>query len=330
MLSAALLAVTVAFPSSGTKLPYLKECHMIGAVPRGVTNLVIQGKAVDIYRTGAWVTMLDLVEGTNAIEIVANGVSTNHLFKVGFKPAPPPPVDPNVPVATNQPPAKVYEKLAFAADTPVPHPRVKKPSETVIYLDPGHGGSDTGSLSPHRFPEKDANLRVAREVRKALEAKGYQVRMTRDADTTVELYERPVKAHAEKADAFVSIHHNAPGYATDPRKSRYHTVYSWNPIGDALAKAINLRMAEALDGDIPSSGANHANYAVTRSPEIPSCLIEVDFLTTPEGEEACWDHLRRRKIGEAIAAGIEDWCRGPSEDESNLSSSVNKRGQEHE
>ena len=310
MLSAALLAVTVAFPASGTKLPYLNECYMIGAVPRGVTNLVVQGKSVDIYKTGAWVTMLDLVEGTNAIDIVANGTVTNHSFMVGFKPQPKVSLSDLHPASTNRPAEKVYEKLAFAADDPVPHPQGKKPAEITIHLDPGHGGSDTGTLSPHGFSEKDANLRVAREVRKALEAKGYKVVMTREADETVDLYARPKRAHEEKADAFVSIHHNAPGYATDPRKTRYHVVYSWNPIGAALAKAVNARMAAALEGDIPSSGAVHANYAVTRSPEIPSCLVEVDFLSTPQGEEACWDHLRRRRIGEAIADGIADWCEG--------------------
>ena len=308
MLGAALLAVTIAFPASRARLPNLTTCYMSGAVERGVTNLTVQGRPVDIYRTGAWVTMLDLVEGTNTVEVVAGGVASNHVFYVAAKPPPP---SPDAPAATNRPPAKTYEKLPYAADDPVPHPRGKRPSEITIYLDPGHGGTDTGTLSPHAFPEKDANLRVAREVRRALLAKGYNVVMTRDSDETLVLSERPRAAHAAKADAFVSIHHNAPGYATDPRTVRYHTVYSWNPLGAALAQAINDAMARALDGDIPSNGIMHANFAVTRSPEIPSVLIEVDFITTPQGEEAGWNVPRRRRIGEAIAAGIEAWCQSP-------------------
>lgn len=312
MFGAALLAVTIAFPASRAKLPHLTTCYMSGAVARGVTNLTVQGKAVDIYRTGAWVTMLDLVEGTNTVEVVAGGATSNHVFFVAARPAPP---DPDGSAATNRPPEKTYEKLPYAADVPVPHPNGKPPSETVIYLDPGHGGTDTGTLSPHAFPEKDANLRVAREVRRALEAKGYVVAMTRDSDETLVLTERSRAAHAAKADAFVSIHHNAPGYATDPRTIRYHTVYSWNPLGAALAKSINDAMAQALEGDIPSNGPMHANFVVTRSPEIPSVLVEVDFITTPEGEEACWNVPRRRRIGEAIAAGIEAWCQAPAPSE---------------
>lgn len=309
MLGAALLAVTIAFPAPKARLPYLTTCYMSGAVGRGVTNLTVQGKAVDVYRTGAWVTMLDLVEGTNTVAVAAGGETTNHVFYVAARPAPP-----SGPASTNRPPEKKYEKLPYAADAPVPHPRGKKPAETTIYLDPGHGGSDTGTLSPHAFPEKDANLRVAREVRRALEAKGYNVVMTRDADETLVLAERPRAAHAAKADAFVSIHHNAPGFATDPRTVRYHTVYSWNPLGAALAKAVNDAMARALDGDIPSNGTMHANFAVTRSPEIPSVLVEVDFITTPQGEEAAWNPPRRRRIGEAIAEGIDAWATSPGPD----------------
>ena len=302
---ALLVAVTVAFPGAGAKLPNLERCYMSGACACDVTNLTVQGKAVDVYHTGGWVTMLDLVPGTNTVEIVAGGVATNHDFFVS-PPEPPRLNADGTPVPP--PPPRVYEKLDYAADAPRPHPRGKTPAETLIYLDPGHGGSDTGTLSPHAFPEKDANLRVAREVRKALEANGYRVKMTRDSDVALVLTERARAAHAEGADAFVSIHHNAPGFGTDPRAVRYHAVYSWNPLGEALAKRINARMADALDGDIPSNGTLHANFAVTRSPEIPSVLIEVDFITTPEGEEACWDVARRRFIGRAIADGIADWC----------------------
>lgn len=301
MLCAAILAVTIAYPRDGARFPFTDSCYMIGAVPRGVTNLVVQGKPVDIYRTGAWATMLDLVPGTNAVDIVAGGVSTNLTLYVA--PRPPPP-DPSAP----RPPERKYEKLEYAADSPLPHPRGKTPGETTVWLDPGHGGGDTGTLSPHGFPEKDANLRVAREVRRALLEKGYRVEMTRDSDVAIDLYERARRAHETKADAFVSIHHNAPGFSTDPRRTRYHAVYCWNGIGESLGRAISSRMEETLDGDIPGKGVLHANFAVTRSPELPSCLVEVDFITTPQGEEDCWSNPRRRAVGRAIADGIADWC----------------------
>lgn len=303
VLAALLAAVTVTFPPAGTKMPALDQCYMSGAVERGVTNLTVQGKPVEIYKTGGWVTMLDLQEGLNMIEIVAGSEKTNHCFTVGQKP---------LPVKTGESFAQVaekkYEKIPYAKDAARSHPTGKQPSEIKIVLDAGHGGKDPGTRSPHGFCEKEANLRVVREIAKALEEKGYQVVLTRSDDTFIDLFDRPKAAHTNDADAFVSIHHNAPGFSTDPRTVRYHTVYYWNPLGQRLATAINLQMATVLDGDIPSRGTLHANYAVTRNPEIPSCLVEVDFMTTPQAEEAVFDHIRRRAIARAIAQGIADWC----------------------
>ena len=307
MLATALLAVTIGFPKPAQILPPVDSCYMNGAVPRGVTNLVVQGKPVEVYRTGGWVTMLDLKEGRNDIEIIAGDVKTNAVVMVEKKR--PPKLDANGnPIV---PPPKVYEKLPYAKDEAQPKPVGKRPEEMLIVVDPGHGGAkDTGAMSPHGHCEKDANLSLAMDLRKALEARGYRVLMTREEDVPLELTERARTACEKQADAFISIHHNAPGYTTDPRKVRYVSVYEWNPIGKELASAIVTRMAKALEGDIPSNGVMHANFVVTRNPQVPSCLVETDFITTPQGEEAIWNPQRRRKIAESIADGVSDWCRG--------------------
>lgn len=299
---ALLLAATIAFPIPG-QLPPLEQCYVIGAAPRGVTNVVVNGKDVAVYRTGAWSTVTPLTEGTNVIAVTGGDWTTNVTVVVAPKPPPPPPED-----ATNKPPEKVWTKLDYTKDEARPHPEGKAPGEITIVLDPGHGGpQDLGARSPHGFPEKDANLHLALAVRRALERRGFRVLMTREDDRAVELTERPRLAVTNDADAFVSIHHNAPGYAKDPTDLRYHAVYCWNPLGERLAKAINAQMTSALDGDIPTKGVLHANFAVTRNPETPSCLIETDFVTSPAGEEAIWNNDRRVFIAEAIADGIDDW-----------------------
>lgn len=291
MFAAAILALTIPFPAAGQRLPYVEKCYMIGAVAPGPTNLVIQGRDVAVYRTGAWATLLDVVEGTNTVEVAGS----NHWFVVAAK------------SDADEAPSRTYEKLPYAGDVAKPHPAGKAPAEITVILDAGHGGSDTGAVSPHGIPEKDANLRLAKAVKRELVARGYQVMMTREDDSFPELYDRPKVAHAAHADAFVSIHHNAPGYAKDPREVRYGCVYAWNGIGERLASAINARIVAALAGRLENRGVLHANYAVTRNPEIPSCLIEVDFITTPEGEESSWDPVRRKTVARAIADGIADW-----------------------
>lgn len=301
LLVAMLAAVQIAFPKEGASLPTLDRCYVIGSVSRGVTNLTVNGNAVDVYQTGAWATVVEMTEGTNVVTAVADGCSTNVTVTVAPKPVPRPED------ATNKPAEKVWKKLDYTKDEARPHPKGKDPSEITIVLDPGHGGSDPGALSPHGFPEKDANLQLALAVRRALSARGYRVLMTREDDRALELTERPRLAVTSGADAFISIHHNAPGYSSDPIAVRYTCVYSWNPIGERLASAIGVEMAAALDGDLPSKGSLHANYAVTRNPEVPSCLIETDFITAPAGEEASWCASRRRFIAEAIADGVDAW-----------------------
>lgn len=307
MTTCALLAsISIAFPRPGQTLPFVEKTYMSGAVPHGTTNLVVQGRPVEVYKTGGWVTMVNVSEGENSIAVSANGETTNYTIRVERKPRPRLDKDGNPIVA----PPKTYEKLPYTKDEARPHPSGKSPSEMTIFVDPGHGGAkDTGAVSPHGFFEKDANLLLALEVRKALEALGYNVVMTRTDDRPLVLLERPREATRTGADAFVSIHHNAPMFSTDPRTVRYTAVYKWNDLGERLAAAISASMGSALEGDIPNNGVMHANFAVTRNPEIPSCLVETDFITTPEGELAIWNHARRRRIAEAIAEGIDNWRR---------------------
>ena len=287
MTFAALLAtVSIVFPPEGAKLPNLSRCYVMGSVDAGETLEVRH------HRSGAWATVVDVIPGTNVVEI--GGV--RRTFVVG-----------SLESSGSQEPKRTYAKLEYAADTPKPHPKGKKPAEITVVLDAGHGGHDSGAISPHGIPEKDANLRLAKAVRDELVKRGYKVVMTREDDTFIGLYDRPKVAHTANADLFVSIHHNAPGYATDPFGMRYQAVYAWNALGERLAKAINVRMA-AVAPELPNEGVKHANFAVTRNPEIPSCLIEADFITHPDGECAAWDASRRPRLAAAIADGIADWA----------------------
>ena len=296
-----LLALTIAFPRPGQKLPYVERCYMIGAVEPGPTNITVGGRPVAVYRTGAWATLVEVSPGTNTVDVAGS----NHWFVIGPKPV-------RKPSAGSVKPApRVYEKLPYAGDIAKAVPTNRAPGEVTVVIDAGHGGRDTGALSPHGIEEKDANLRTAIALQGELERRGYRVIMTRSDDRQIALYDRPRVAHANNADAFISIHHNAPPVDRDPRIVRYGVVYAWNGIGENLGRAINRRLAEAQAKEgLKNNGVPRANYAVTRNPEIPSCLVEVDFITSPQGEEASWNPARRRRIAAAIADGFEDWAKG--------------------
>lgn len=287
---ALLLAVTIALPKEGSCLPAIARCYVNGATTPGETNIVVQGRNVPVHPQGGWVTMIDVHPGTNIL-CVGDAVRSFTVAKPATRK-----------VTTVSAPKKEPGPLPYAAADPKTNNATR-----VIVLDPGHGGAATGTLSPHSLPEKDANLRFAKAVRKALAELGFTAVLTREDDRDIPLYERPKLAHEKKADAFISIHHNAPGFSTDPRAVRYHTVYAWNGIGERLAKAINAEMSCALGDSLKSNGVMTNDFVVTRNSEIPSCLIEVDFITTPEGELASWDPARRKHLASAIACGIARW-----------------------
>lgn len=288
--------VQIAFPRDGQRLPYVSRCYVLGSTSGGETNVVVQGRSVPVHPKGGWVAMVDLQEGTNVVSAGDASVKVVVARKPKARPS-----------ASAKPAEKKYPKLPYAGDRPKKHPHGKKPSEIAVVVDPGHGGSDSGAWSPHGLQEKDVNLLVAKALKSSLEGRGYKVLMTREDDSFPALYDRPRVAHRGGADAFISIHHNAPPFDKDPRQFRYHAVYAWNDIGVELATALSRRLAAAFGDALANNGVPHANFAVTRNPEIPSCLVEVDFISTPEGEADCWNVDRQRRVAEAIASGFDDW-----------------------
>ena len=180
------------------------------------------------------------------------------------------------------------------------------PGEVHVMVDAGHGGRDTGALSPRGLKEKDFNMMLAKSVESVLRKAGFKVSMTRTDDATLPLYDRPRRAYREKVDAFISIHHNATGVASDPRDARHTVTYASNENGLALAKAVQRHVAEAV-APVRNKGAEIKSLAVCRNPAVPSCLVEADFINLPEGEEASLDPARRERIANAILLGLLDW-----------------------
>ena len=206
-------------------------------------------------------------------------------------------------------------------DLPIPdpaqgfgtHPPTNRlPSGILVVLDPGHGGDATGAVGPCGIPEKQVTLQQARVVKQALERAGFRVLLTRDADTNPDLYERVRLAYAERADAFISLHYNATVPAADPQSARHIATYYWNAIGKQLARAIHPRVAAATC--ISDGGVREASFAVCRNPAVPSVLIELDFITVPEGEEDIQGQERQKRVAEAILAGLRDWLNPASPD----------------
>jgi N-acetylmuramoyl-L-alanine amidase len=125
----------------------------------------------------------------------------------------------------------------------------------LIYLDPGHGGVDPGTIGGDGVYEKTITLAMAKELQRQLLATGrYRVKMTRQGDQYVPLRLRFEMARRDHADMFISLHADS-----DPGSlSRGATVYTLSETAsdaEAAALAAKENKADLIDGvDLSQQG----------------------------------------------------------------------------
>lgn len=181
--------------------------------------------------------------------------------------------------------------------------------EPIICIDAGHGGSDVGATYEGRY-EKDDNLRLALAVGEILEENGIKVVYTRTKDEFVSLEDRAKFANKKYATYFVSLHRNS----ADTDVSGVEIWIRSDSHNDEAKLA-----AKILDKiDEVGYGKNrgvkrgyqsnpYADYVVNKSTDMPSCLIEMGFITTARDNELFDKNFDEyaRAVAEGIMAGIE-------------------------
>lgn len=75
-----------------------------------------------------------------------------------------------------------------------------------------------------------------------------------------------------------------------------------------------LLLAQTLRGAMDAAGirmhrlpVQQAGFSVLKSPEVPSVLIELGFMSSPRDLERLRDSTWRARMAQAIAAGLQDW-----------------------
>lgn len=175
----------------------------------------------------------------------------------------------------------------------------------TVCIDPGHGGKAIGAASKDgKRLEQDDNLALALKVRQELEKRDVRVVMTRDKDVDVSLEKRCKKANKAKADLFVSLHRNSSEsgsgmevWINDKPSVKEKKLAS--DILKSLVAASGLAERGVKQGFRDSSGSN---YYVNANTKMPSCLVEVGFITNDEDNKNFDANID--KYAEAIAAAI--------------------------
>jgi N-acetylmuramoyl-L-alanine amidase len=173
----------------------------------------------------------------------------------------------------------------------------------LIAVDPGHPPG--GATGPTGLREAEANLGVALELRRLLEAAGAKVLMTRTTDSAVDLWPRVHLAEQADADVLVSIHNNALPDGINPFVNNGTSVYYNHPRSVALARAVQSALLRRLG--LRDLGIGRGDLALVRGTWMPSVLTEGLFMTLPDQESALRSADGRRLYAQAVMEGLREY-----------------------
>lgn len=178
-------------------------------------------------------------------------------------------------------------------------------TELTVCIDAGHGGNDRGTETDSRF-EKDDNMRLALEVGKKLKEKGCKVIYTRKTDTYVSLEERADFANKKRASYFLSLHRNSAENEVSGVEAWISTTATIQE--QTIAKCILEEIEKVGYGDNRGvkrgyQGNLLQNYHVNAATQMPSCLLEMGFMSTAVDNVLFDENFS--EYAQAIADGIE-------------------------
>ena len=195
-----------------------------------------------------------------------------------------------------------------------------KNTRRAIFLDPGHGGSDSGAFE-NGVKEKDLTLSVYNKVSSRLASLGYTVLTSRNTDKDVGLVSRADQANKSNADMFLSIHFNAGGRGTAYGIETYY----YKP-EDGYTPTINkenhnnperIEKSRKLANKIQQNllyktgaydrGVKRASFAVLRETSIPSILVELGFIDNQEEVNKIKTNEYQEKLADGIVDGIVEY-----------------------
>lgn len=191
-------------------------------------------------------------------------------------------------------------KLPYAPTAAVP--KVNK--DIKIFLDPGHGGHDPGTINREfNLEEADLALVITKRIAKLLESY-YYVAMSRREDVYRSLSKRASDANRFNADYFFSIHLNS---ASNPNANGFELFTSpgdtaADPVATAIYDEWNIsaKRPDKSDGDPDKE----AHFTVLKKTKMPAVLIEVGFISNRR--EANWVRDNMGLIAETLASGIHN------------------------
>ena len=182
----------------------------------------------------------------------------------------------------------------------------------TIYIDPGHGGRDSGAISTN-FYEKDMNLLLSKKLATVLTEKGAVVLLTRDGDydlskSTInkkrdDLYSRVKLINNSNCDLYISMHLNAsPSQKWNGIQIFYSTILKENK---EVAEVLTNTMKEKMKNVREYKKEN--GYYMYSKIKVPGVLVEAGFISNPNDNYKIRQEEYQNILVNNIANGIEKY-----------------------
>ena len=189
-------------------------------------------------------------------------------------------------------------------------------AETVVVVDPGHGGNDPGKVGTGGVEEKGINLSIAGRLKSLLELNDITVVMTRETDEGLydssasnkkadDLKKRVKLIEESGASVAVSIHQNS--YTDASCRGAQTFYYTDSSEGEELARILLEQLKAVLnDGNHRTEKENDSYYMLKKS-TIPTVIVECGFLSNPDEKEMLLSEEYQEKIAWALHLGILEY-----------------------
>ncbi|MBU9713299.1 N-acetylmuramoyl-L-alanine amidase [Evansella tamaricis] len=173
-----------------------------------------------------------------------------------------------------------------------------------LYLDPGHGGNDSGAVG-NGLKEKDVVLEISLRIRDILmdQYDDVEVKMSRTKDATISLSDRTKDANKWNADYFLSVHANA---ANGSANGYEDYIYKGLSEDSDTAMYRNILHKEIMKvNNLRSRGKKKANFHVLRESSMSAILTENGFIDHEGDAKKLRDPEWLQKVAQGHVNGLE-------------------------
>lgn len=147
-----------------------------------------------------------------------------------------------------------------------------------VFIDPGHGGSDSGAVG-NGLLEKNLTLLIALRIERLLiNYENVDIKLSRKSDQTVSLNTRTNLANEWKADYLLSIHINAGAGGLGYEDFIFNGAVSSRTV--ALQQTMHVEVVKQLP-DMVNRGMKRQNFHMLRESKMPALLTETGFISHP-------------------------------------------------